>query len=91
MGGANMDIASRVRKFINEEILRGEGTAVQRDDDELLNGTLDSVALMHLVAFLEEEFDIEIDDVEIVPENFVNTSSIGELVRRRLEGSAQKT
>jgi acyl carrier protein len=83
-----MNIASRVRDFINEEILRGEGVVIQRDSDPLLEGAIDSVGLLHLVAFVEEEFDIEIDDAQIVPENFSTPSSIEELVRRGLEEKA---
>jgi acyl carrier protein len=86
-----MKIASRVRDFINEEILRGEGLVIQRDSDPLLEGAIDSVGLLHLVAFVEEEFDIEIDDAEIVPENFATPSSIEELVRRGLEEKAHMT
>jgi acyl carrier protein len=84
-----MDIASRVRKFVNEEILRGEGTVIQADDDPLLEGAIDSVGLLHLVAFIEEEFDIEIDDAEIVPDNFSTASDIEGLVRRLMEEKAR--
>ena len=84
-----MEIASRVRKFVNEEILRGEETVIQRDDDPLLEGAIDSVGLMHLVAFIEEEFDIEVDDAEIVPDNFSTVSDVEGLVRRRLEEKAR--
>jgi acyl carrier protein len=80
-----MEIASRVRHFIKEEVLHGEDGIVVTDDSPLLNGTLDSVGLLQLVAFLEEEFDIEIDDAEIVPEHFSTISSIQDLVRKRVE------
>jgi acyl carrier protein len=80
-----MEIASRVRTFINEEILHGEDGVVATDQSPLLDGTLDSVGLMQLVAFLEEEFDIEIDDAEIVPEHFSSVTSIETLVRRRID------
>jgi acyl carrier protein len=82
-------IASRVRKFINEELLRGEDIMVQRDNEPLLEGVLDSVGLLQLVAFVEEEFDIEIDDAEIVAENFSSAESIEELVRRQVEKKAE--
>jgi acyl carrier protein len=84
-----MEIAPRVMDFINEEILRGEGIVIQRDSDPLLEGAIDSVGLLHLVAFVEEEFDIEIDDAEIVPDNFSTASSVEGLVRRLMEEKAR--
>jgi acyl carrier protein len=80
-----MEIASRVRTFINDEVLHGEDGVVKSDDSPLLDGALDSVGLLQLVAFLEEEFDIEIDDAEIVPDHFSTVASIQELVRQRIE------
>ena len=80
-----MEVASRVRTFINDEVLHGEDGVVKSDDSPLLDGALDSVGLLQLVAFLEEEFDIEIDDAEIVPDHFSTVASIQELVRQRIE------
>jgi acyl carrier protein len=80
-----MEIATRVRTFIKDQILHGEDGVVETEDSPLLNGALDSVGLLQLVAFLEEEFDIEIDDAEIVPEHFSTVSRIQELVKQRIE------
>jgi acyl carrier protein len=80
-----MEIAPRVRTFIKDEILQGEDGLVETDDSPLLDGALDSVGLLQLVAFLEEEFDIQIDDAEIVPDHFSTVANIEELVRRRIE------
>lgn len=80
-----MEIATRVRTFIKDEILHGEDGPVQTDTSPLLTGAVDSVGLLQLVAFLEEEFDVEIDDTEIVPENFSTVANIEKLVRRRLD------
>lgn len=80
-----MEIAPRVRSFIKDEILQGEDGLVETDESPLLDGALDSVGLLQLVAFLEEEFDIQIDDAEIVPDHFSTVANIEELVRRRIE------
>ena len=43
---------------------------------------LDSLAILSLVAELEEEFDIEIPTVEIVPANFNSAKSMWEMIQR---------
>ena len=44
------------------------------------DGMLDSFDVISLVSDLEEAFGIEIDGLDIVPENFFGIERIGELV-----------
>ncbi|MGD8323824.1 MAG: phosphopantetheine-binding protein [Gammaproteobacteria bacterium] len=46
----------------------------------LEEGLLDSLALQRLVSFLESEFDIEIDDDYLLPENFESIQAITTVV-----------
>jgi acyl carrier protein len=48
------------------------------DPDEPLR--IDSLALIRLVAFLESEFDIRIDDDELIAENFETLRRVGDLI-----------
>ena len=48
-----------------------------RDDDSFLdNGILDSTGVLQLVAFLEERFQITVDDEELLPENFDSIENV---------------
>ena len=46
---------------------------------------LDSLAIISLVAEIEEEFDVQIPTVEIVPENFNSVEAIWNLIVRLQE------
>jgi acyl carrier protein len=72
----------RIRQFVRDEVLFDLGGAPVADDTDLLDGKMDSLGLMRLVAFIEEEFDVEIDDVEITQENFRTVVGIARLVER---------
>lgn len=50
--------------------------------DIIEGGYLDSFELMSLIAMLGEQFDIEVDVDEIVPENFNSAAAIAEMVTR---------
>ncbi len=51
--------------------------------DNLIDGRyLDSLTILSLVSELEEEFDIEIPTVEIVPSNFNSAKKIYELIEK---------
>jgi acyl carrier protein len=60
----DMDVADKIAGFIKEEVVL-DADASLKNDAPLLEGILDSMALMQLVSYLEEEFDIEIDDTEV--------------------------
>jgi acyl carrier protein len=74
-------VSSRIAHFIVDD-LQWEGTV-----DQLLGvspvelpGVLDSADLLELAGFLEDEFDVVIEDEEIVAENFATLRKLGELV-----------
>jgi len=78
-----MDVADKITGFIKEEVVLDDDASLN-NEAPLLEGILDSMALMQLVAFLEEEFDIEIDDTEVTAENFRTIGDIERLVGGRL-------
>lgn len=56
------------------------------DDYPLLEkDVLDSMGIFQVVAFLEDEFGIEVDDAELVSENFETIGSIAELIDSKRE------
>ncbi|MGB0133632.1 phosphopantetheine-binding protein [Dokdonella sp.] len=68
----------RLRNFINETFpvaLDAELTAEQSLFDA---GILDSIGVLGLMNWLEREFDIIVDDDDVIPENI---DGIGPLVR----------
>jgi acyl carrier protein len=55
----------------------GNGRATIRDDESLLEaGLLDSVAMVDLVAHLEQTYGIRVDEDDMTPENFDSISAI---------------
>jgi acyl carrier protein len=76
-----VDDKERIRGFIREDITLDPPDARLEDDTPLLDGILDSMSLMRLVAFLEEDFGVEIDDTAITAENFRTVEDIARLVR----------
>lgn len=50
-------------------------------EDFIEDGYLDSFDLVTLVSELDETFDISIDGLDIVPENFMSVETIADVVR----------
>ena len=80
-----MDVTERIRNFIREELLFEDVNRELTDETPLLgNDLIDSLGLMELVAFLEREFEVEIDDADIKAEHFRTVADIAALVERRI-------
>jgi acyl carrier protein len=79
-----MDAADKIKDFIKQEILFEDSGASLEDDTPLLSGIMDSLGLMQLVAYLEEEFDIEVDDADMTAEHFRTISEIEALVNEKV-------
>lgn len=61
----------RLRQFILTKLARSKQVDRILDNDNLiLNGVIDSLGIMQLVAFIEATFTIKVNDEDIVPDNF---------------------
>ena len=53
------------------------------DDEPLLTtGFLDSFAIVKLLTYIEQEFDVEISDADFDPDNFETIDAIATLIER---------
>ena len=54
-----------------------------KNEEQLIdNGLLDSMAILSLVSDLEDEFDVEITPVELVPANFNSAAAMWNMIQR---------
>ena len=71
------DKAGRLKRFILQRFPLAKKAGLDGDTALLEGGIIDSLGILELVTFIEEEFAISVVDEELVPENF---SSIDRLV-----------
>ncbi|NIQ13817.1 MAG: acyl carrier protein [Candidatus Dadabacteria bacterium] len=79
-----MNHIQKVRAFIIENFLFGESVGFREDASFLENGIVDSTGILELINFLEETFNIIIEDEEIIPENLDTLVSIGRFLDAKL-------
>ncbi len=66
-----------LRKFVIDSFLFGQGGDSLKDDDSFLEkGIIDSTGILELVAFVEGQYDIKIEDEELVPTNLDSIQSL---------------
>ena len=78
-----MAFRENLKTFIEQE-LNGEDKSLKIDDNEglLERGILDSMSLLQLINYIEQQTGVKIADTEITPDNFQTILSIEQLVKR---------
>jgi len=80
-----MGIPQKLKEYINSN--RGSLPLVADPDEPL---QLNSLGLIRLVAFLENELGYRIEDAELLAENFATLRKVEELLARRGPGRSRK-
>lgn len=78
------DLDAKVEGFLLENMLFGDELRLPRRDESLIAaGVIDSTGILELIEFLEQEFDISIDDTETTPDNLDGVNRIVTFVTRK--------
>jgi acyl carrier protein len=71
-----MTSSSILLDFVKNELAVGSKKNVQTSDDLLSAGILDSLGVLQLVSFVEEQFGIQVPDEDVVMENFQSVDAL---------------
>ena len=75
----------KIIKYIEEELANEEiDGGLEVTEDLLGSGILDSLGMMKLIAFLEEEFSCKVLPEEMVIENFMTVAHMNEYLESKL-------
>ena len=74
----------KIRAFIFENFLfDAEEDVLQNEASFLEQGIIDSTGVLELVDWLEEEFDMTVEDEELVPENLDSVILLAAFIARK--------
>jgi acyl carrier protein len=84
----NESIREKVKTFVVHE-LSYEGGEFDPAGDLIEQGLIDSLTLVRLAGYLEETFQIQVPDTELVPANFCTLAAIEAFVERQKQNKAE--
>lgn len=79
-------VEQRVREFIGQNFVMSDASQLSADQSLMEARLIDSTGVLELVAFLEEQFGIQVSDAELVPENLDTIGNIVSYVQRKASG-----
>ncbi|WP_405783721.1 phosphopantetheine-binding protein [Streptomyces sp. NBC_00859] len=72
-----MSNTTTIKQFLIEEFLPDLTEAQLADDQDLLSsGAIDSLGLLKLIAWVEDRFELTVDDTDLDPDNFRSAAAI---------------
>ena len=81
MAVSTENVAAEIQGWLRENVTGGR--EVSPDEPLIENGVLTSLQTVELVTFLEERFDIIVEDEEFDEENFGSVDAIATLVESK--------
>ena len=79
-----MSIKQTIRRYVLENFLFTDDESALKDDDSFLaGGIIDSTGVLEIMLFVEETFDIKVEDEEMLPENLDSIANLVAFVQRK--------
>ena len=77
-------IETDLRKYILDKLLFGRTeVALSGDVSFLESGIIDSTGVLELVSFLEEQFQVKVEDEDLIPANLDSINAIVRYVEKK--------
>jgi len=85
-----MEYLVKVREFVVENFLFGDGSRLAEDTPFLEGGIIDSTGMLELIGFLEETYNIAIEDEELVPENLGTLKNVCCFLEKKMSAGCKQ-
>ena len=76
-------IEDRVRDFVLRQFPLARKNGLKSGERWLESGLIDSLGILELVRFLEEECRVQVTDEELLPDNFQSLDAVAAFVRTK--------
>ncbi len=77
------NVKEKIKTFIIENYLFGDDDGLEESTSFLDEGIIDSTGILELIDFISEEFDITIEDEELIPENLDSINNVAAFIGKK--------
>ena len=85
-----MSLQEDIRNFVVDNFLFGDAGSLDNDSSFIKGGIVDSTGILQLVAFIQERYNLEVEDDELVPENLDSVNRAAAYVERKKRSSLEE-
>lgn len=80
---AMADLKQKLRTFFIEDIIQDDSYDLELDEPLISSGLVDSFSLVEVATFIEDEFDVEVDNSDLNAESFDTIEQIAAYIEAR--------
>lgn len=78
-------IQDQIRAFVTSNFYVADPTALRNAESLLDSGIMDSTGVLEVISYIEETFNITVEDAEMLPENLDSIDNIANFVARKMK------
>jgi len=78
-----MNAKQQIRDFVTSNFYVPDGDTLADDASLLDAGIIDSTGVLEVIGFIEETFEVEVEDEEMLPENLDSIAAIAGFVAKK--------
>ena len=80
-----MTIEDQIKQYVAENFLfSDDGYTLPEEASFLEEGIVDSTGVLELILFVEETYDVTVDNEDVLPENFDSVTRLAAFIRRKM-------
>ncbi len=78
------ELSKAIKEFVVENFLFGESNGLEGNTSFLDEGVIDSTGILELITHIEETYGVEVEDTELIPENFDSIDNVVAFLERKM-------
>ncbi|MGB7337422.1 MAG: acyl carrier protein [Phototrophicaceae bacterium] len=78
------EMNERLIAYVQDELLEDDDEQIDATTDLIMGGVIDSLDIVHLITFVQNEFDIRIPPMDVTVENFSTIAAITDYIQENL-------
>lgn len=86
-----MNVIDTVRDYLGSQLRIAQAAELDPNLPLVQRGVIDSIELMQVVLFLENQYKITIDETEVLPSNLRSLSTIQDFVTAKMAASGAES
>ena len=79
-----MELKQNIQTFFEDNFMVEFPHDFNDEDSFLENGIIDSTGVLELIMFLEDTYDIKVEDNEVTPENLDSFTALSNFIKLKL-------
>lgn len=83
-----MSLQEEIRSFIVDNFLFGDPGNLSNDSSFIREGIVDSTGILQLVEFVQQQYQVVVEDEDLIPENLDSVNKVAAFVENKLKMAA---